>query len=246
MTNFDAENIMLTVLPADKVGLLSDGEVDYKHWQEIQDLVREGYTSSLPERSPKEVDLLVDSSNLNTFRDAQVDPNFDVRRGRLPRNQKLAQPIVILATEGSYEGRLVGYSRSANRVFGRSDKSRDRKMSRPASREVLISEVVVAKDYRLRGLAHILASAHLDERHPKQPVAVDVWEEMRDFGSTMQTLGRLGFVGRPAEPRNPFPYGIPGPVKEVHLKAPSVNFLRKKLHRIPGFTDIAENINIYS
>lgn len=219
MVNFDVEGLRFVVTPPENV--------EIAQWGDIHDLARIALAETYPQRSADEIDIATNWGNPKFFAAVRINPELDVKSGKLRDGQKFSNPLAAMALEGE---EVAGYAYSADNT---SNPLSRLKMRTSHKRYAWFREAYVAEDYRARGIAHVLGALSLEARHPLQPVSAYVLKEAKGSEQIMTDLKRLGFrvtnlCDKPEEV-HPFGYGHAKPAEQFRLAAPSAETVMTKI-----------------
>jgi ribosomal protein S18 acetylase RimI-like enzyme len=205
------------------VKLYNPADLDQDEWRQLQGVERDAFANTLVDRSPDEVDALVEWDNPDLFYASHIDPNGEVGK-RYYQNQSHTKPRVAVATEG---GELVGFAYSTHNVSGETEREQRIKRLSIVKNYLWLREIAVKPENQRQGVAKKLGETLLKDAISLQPVAAYVWPD-EDHGYMQGTLERLGFSATGEQPVKVFGESSE-PTKQVRMQAPSARNVLKRL-----------------
>lgn len=101
-----------------EIRIYKPNALDADEWRKLQSIARLAYLDSLPDRSKKEIDTLVNWQNPTLFMKSHLNPNSEVGK-HFNANQIYHNPRVAVALEANEP---VGFAYGAQNISGNSKK----------------------------------------------------------------------------------------------------------------------------
>ena len=195
--------------------------LDQAQWRQLQGISREAFTSTL-NRTPAEIDALIDWGNPTVYRISHIDPNSQVGK-RYNADQSFSKPRVAVAIEA---GEPIGFAYSANNVSGANERIRRIKERSVVKNYLWLREVAVKPKFQQQRIAIELGRRLLQDAILLQPPTAYIWPD--EIGFLQPVLERIGFKATDEKRAEIFGAGNP-PVRQVRMQAASVRDVLKRL-----------------
>jgi len=207
-----------------EIKLYDPRDLDQQDWQQLQAMARAAYGHTL-DRTPEEIDALIDWDDPVRYYWSHRDPNYEVGR-RFNGNQAFSHQRVAIAMDLNEP---VGFAYSAHNVSGETEEIRARKRLSVVKNYLWLREFVVTPGYdqQRKGIATQMGRRLLRRAIPIQPVSAYIWPDEIPF--LQGKLESLGF-----EPTGEEPVAVYGdgsePVRQVRMQARTAYGVLRKLH----------------
>ncbi len=205
------------------VELSKPSDLSPSDWVLNQDIAREAYTASLPNRTPAEIEYLINGDNPKAYYESHIDPKNEGGK-RFDSDQsysKLRVARVFIGRE------LAGWGYAADNTSGRNEIIREAKRLSVVKNYLWLREIVVKPEFMKHGVAKEIGRVLLEDAVDRQPVTGYMWPD-EDPAFMGQVAEKLGFVST-GEREVP----IFGPntrtARQVRMQAPTVKSVLTKL-----------------